>query len=75
MKKKHLSVYRHHIVGFNQSIHVYTHLPVQDRSLPLGDFVNVLQPSLPLVDLLGDVPHDSQCSCHISIVTADKVCT
>lgn len=56
-------------------IHAYAYLPVQNRGLPLGDLVNVLQPSLPLVDLLSDVPHYRQRCCHVSIVTADTVYT
>lgn len=48
-----------------------THLPVQNGGLPLCDLVNVLQPPLPLVDLLSDVPHYRQRRRHISIVAAD----
>lgn len=48
-----------------------THLPVQNGGLPLCDLVDVLQPPLPLVDLLSDVPHYRQRRRHVSIVAAD----
>lgn len=49
--------------------HNLTHLPVQHWGLPLSDLVNVLQPSFALIDLLGDVPHDCKCCCHIAVIT------
>lgn len=48
-----------------------THLPVQNGGLPLCDLVDVLQPPLPLVDLLSDVPHYRQRRRHVSIVATD----
>lgn len=48
-----------------------THLPVQNGGLPLRDLVDVLQPPLPLVDLLSDVPHYRQRRRHVSIVATD----
>lgn len=59
----------------NATADAYTYLPVQNRGLPLGNLVNVLQPPLPLVDLLSDVPHYCQGCCHVSIVTVDTACT
>lgn len=48
-----------------------THLPVQNGGLPLCNLVDVLQPPLPLVDLLSDVPHYRQRRRHVSIVATD----
>lgn len=45
------------------------YLPVQNGGLPLSYLVNVLQPPLPLVDLQSHVPHDSESSSHIPVVT------
>lgn len=63
------------MLGNYFAVNTDTHLPVQNGGLPLGDLVDVFQPPLPLVDLLGDVPHYCQGCCHISIVTTDTVYT